>query len=110
MKQRTLSLGLLTLTLAVGMCTFTPTVRARSESPPQSAQQAPDQQKGHTFVGQIVKAQNGQYALLVDKENGSGFYLDDQEKAKQFEGRNVKVIGTLDVAKNTIRVSDIQPA
>jgi hypothetical protein len=36
--------------------------------------------------------------------------LDDQEKAKQFDGQNVKVTGTLDVATFTIHVSDIQPA
>ena len=35
---------------------------------------------------------------------------DDQDKAKQFEGKDVKVEGTLDVATNTIRVSNILPA
>jgi len=62
------------------------------------------------FVGEVVKARNGQYALLTDKQKGTGFYLDDQDKAKQFENKDVKVEGTLDVATNTIHVSNIMPA
>jgi hypothetical protein len=48
--------------------------------------------------------------LLVDKQKGSGFYLDNQDKAKPFEGRNVKVIGVLDASSSTIHVTDIVPA
>jgi hypothetical protein len=53
---------------------------------------------------------NGQYALLLDEQDGKGVYLDDQEKVKAFEGKNVKVTGTLDMAKNVIHVTDIQAA
>jgi hypothetical protein len=66
-------------------------------------------QKPKTFVGKIVKARNGQYALLTDEQAGKGVYLDDQEKAKAFEGKNVKVTGVLDVATNIVHVTDIQP-
>ena len=92
------------------LLTFTPTVNAQSQSQQPSTQQEPSQQQSRTFVGEIVKAQNGRYALLTDKQKGTGFYLDDQDKAKQFEGKDVKVVGTLDVATNTIHVSDIVPA
>lgn len=110
--------GLLALVFAVAFCQFTPTLRAQDQSQDPAAQprqeqqqpqqQEPSQQKARTFLGQIVKAQNGQYALLVDKQAGKGFYLDNQERAKKFEGQNVKVLGTLDIATNTIHVTDIE--
>jgi hypothetical protein len=85
-------------------------VRAQSPGQAPGAQQQPDQQKTRTFVGQVVKAKNGQYALLTDKQAGKGFFLDDQDKAKQFEGQTVKVTGTLDIAASMIHVTDIQAA
>ncbi len=115
MKIKALWAGLPALVLAAALCQFTPALRAQSQDQDpggrqRQGQQQPDQQKSGTFVGQIVKAKNGQYALLTDKQAGKGYYLDDQNKAKQFDGQNVKVIGTLDVATFTIHVSDIQPA
>jgi hypothetical protein len=66
----------------------------------QSQSQAPsaapqDQQKTQTFVGKIVKAKNGQYALLTDEQAGKGVFLDDQEKAKEFERKKVKLVGEI---------------
>jgi hypothetical protein len=46
----------------------------------------------------------------MDQQSGKGLYLDDQEKAKQFEGKNVKVTGVLELAKGLIHVSEIEPA
>jgi uncharacterized protein DUF5818 len=114
-KSSTLSTALLAMALAVAFWQFTPALHAQSQSQQPSTQQQqgqaqPDQQKTETFVGQVIKAKNGQYALLTDKQAGKGYYLDDQEKAKQFDGQNVKVIGTLDMATNTIRINNIQPA
>jgi hypothetical protein len=77
----------------------------RAAGPKGQGQQQPDQQKGETFVGQAVKAKNGQYALLADKQAGKGYYLDDQERAKQYDGQNVKVTRTLDVATSTIHIN-----
>ena len=110
MRQRILWLGLLLVAAMAGLLTFTPAVRAQSQSQPPTSQQEPSQQKSRMFVGEVVKARNGQYALLTDKQKGTGFYLDDQDKAKQFENKDVKVEGTLDVATNTIHVSNIMPA
>jgi hypothetical protein len=62
------------------------------------------------MVGKIVKIKSGQFALLTDEQAGKGVYLDDQEKAKQFEGKMVKVTGTLDVASNTVHVTGIEAA
>jgi len=115
MRRNSRPAALLALVLAVAFCQFTPRLSAQSQtqdrtSPQQQGQQQPDEQKAETFVGQVVKAKNGQYVLLTDKQAGKGYYLDDQERAKQYDGQNVKVTGTLDVASSTIHVTDIQPA
>jgi hypothetical protein len=100
---------LLALALTAGSVQFTPTLRAQSQSQPPSAQQQPEQTQSRTFVGQVVQAKNGQFALLVDKNAGTGFYLDNSEKAKKFTGQKVKVTGTLNAQTKTIQISDIQP-
>ncbi len=119
MKWTKLWLGAGVLAAAVGFTTVAPRLHAQPRGSAvaavQQQQAPPDQQqqpatKIQTFTGQVVKARNGKYALLTDKQAGKGFYLDNQEKAKQFDGQNVKVTGQLDMATNTIRVSDIQPA
>ena len=97
----------LALGLAFGSLQFTPVLRGQSQAAPAGQE---DQQKSEVFVGKIIKARDGRYALLTDEQAGKGVYLDDQEKAKQFEGKNVKVTGILEVAKNLVHVTDIQPA
>jgi hypothetical protein len=101
--------GFLALAFVVGFFQFAPALPAQTQSQDPSVQQQ-SQQKIRTFVGEIIKTKSGRYALLVDKQKGMGFYLDNQEKAKQFDGQNVKVTGTLDTASNTLHVTDIQPA
>ena len=59
-----------------------------------------------TFSGTIVKAKN-HYVLKTDKMT---YQLDDETKAKQFEGKQVNVSGTADKSTSVIRVTDIQPA
>jgi hypothetical protein len=83
----------------------TPILQAQSQAQPPAQQ---DQQKNGTLVGKIIKAKNGQYALLTDEQAGKGVYLDDQDKVKPFEGKTVKVTGFLDMAKNLFHVTDIQ--
>jgi Protein of unknown function (DUF5818) len=97
----------LALGLTFGFLQFSPVLRGQSQSEPAGQE---DQQKTQVFVGKIIKAKDGRYALLTDAQAGKGVYLDDQDKAKAFEGQNVKVTGVLEVAKNLVHVSDIQPA
>ena len=91
------------LGLVLGITPVSPVLLAQSQSQDQ-------QKKPQTFVGKVVKAKDGQYALVTDEQTGKGMYLDDQEKAKAFEGKTVKVTGVLDVDKNIVQVADIQPA
>jgi flagellar basal body-associated protein FliL len=57
------------------------------------------------FSGAVVKA-GEHYVLKTDKMT---YQLDDETKAKQFEGKQVTVNGTLDKSTGVIRVTDIQP-
>jgi len=50
----------------------------------------------------------GKYALY-DAKTKSVYALDDQAKAKDFAGQNVKVEGTLDKKSHTIHVTGISP-
>jgi len=83
-------------------------MQKRTQSQPPNAQL--DQRKSQTFVGKIVKATNGQYALLIDEQSGKGVYLENQEKAKEFEGKNVEVTVVLEAANNLVDVTNIEPA
>lgn len=94
--------------LALGALQLTPLLRAQSQTTPATTQN--DQEKTEVFVGKVIKTKSGQFALLIDEQNGKGSYLDDQDKAKDFEGKNVKVTGVLEAAKNLIHVKDIQLA
>jgi hypothetical protein len=50
----------------------------------------------------------GKYALY-DAKTKSVYSLDDQAKAKEFAGQNVKVEGTLDKKSHIIHVTGISP-
>ncbi len=76
----------------------------QTQQPP--APQAPSQEvTSQTFTGKIVKA-GGSYVLKVS--NTTTYQLDQQRGAEQYEGKDVKVVGTLDEAANTIHVTKIE--
>ena len=60
-----------------------------------------------TFGGKIMKS--GDKLVLQDGIGESTYELDDQTNAKPFEGKNVKVTGTVDAVNGTIRVAEIRP-
>lgn len=79
-----------------------PPAFVRSAPSQVQAQQQPVQK----FQGTIVKSKD-KY-ILQDKTSGATYQLDNQDKAKKFAGRDVRVTGTLDPSTNTIQISDIQ--
>jgi lipopolysaccharide export system protein LptA len=104
---------LATLALAA---TLSPAAFAQQDQPAQPNSQtqtapAPDTSSADTqapksFSGTVVKMQK-QYVLKTDTAT---YQLDDQTKAKRFNGKQVTVSGILDQSTSMIRVSDIQPA
>jgi len=59
-------------------------------------------QNAKTFIGRILQV-DGKF-VLQDNASKDTYLLDDQEKAKPFGGRKVKVLGMLDAPKKTIHV------
>ncbi len=59
-----------------------------------------------TFMGTVLK--NGENFVLSDSATKTRYTLDDPKKARPFEGKTVKVTGTLDMAGNLIHVETIQ--
>ena len=76
-----------------------------SASAPSFMQQE-TKQETKTFSGTIKK--DGSAFVLVDPANKFSYLLDDAQKASQYEGKKVKVTGTVDVASNTLHVETIQ--
>ena len=92
----------------------TPSTQTPSQtpsSPDMSATQSQvntQNQSARSFEGKITKS--GDKLVLQDSSTQSSYQLDDQDKAKQYEGKNVKVMATMDPSTNTLHVVDIAPS
>jgi hypothetical protein len=76
--------------------------RNTAKNAPSASTRIDNGQIARTFLGRIVEAE-GKFVLL-DSVSNDIYSLDDQEKAKPFDGRTVNVIGTLDAATKTIHI------
>lgn len=134
MKMRTSHPGeVLALILASALCVSTPCLAAQTNSntqqpgqqqtqpqmpgqqpqTPQAGQHPQAQPTSQTFTGKVVKLTNGKFALLTGQTpdgKPTGHFLDDQDNAQKYEGKQVTVTGTLDEASNMIHVTNIQAA
>jgi hypothetical protein len=72
---------------------------------PVQAQQSPAPRA--TFTGTVLR--NGEQFVLRDA-GGKIYRLDDPRQAQSFEGKTVKLIGTLDAQARLIRVDHIESA
>jgi len=88
-----------------GQPTSTDQQGAQPSSPSPDSSSSMQNTQGNSFTGTVVKA-GGKYVLKTSDMN---YQLDDQEKAKQFVGQQVKVNGTLDSNTSMIHISDISP-
>jgi hypothetical protein len=64
------------------------------------------QPEAETFMGTILK--NGDHFVLSDSATKTKYMLDDPRRARPFEGKTVKITGTLDIASKLIHVETIQ--
>jgi Protein of unknown function (DUF5818) len=80
----------------------------QTKTPNTSMYQATSQEHVRTFTGTVVKEGD---TLVLKLESSKRYYkLDDPKKAEPFEGKSVKVTGTLDASTNTINIQTIEPA
>lgn len=79
------------------------------DRPPESQRQSPldssSQHSARAFDGRIIRAGNA--VVFLERSTRTSYRLDDQQKAKQFVGRDVEVTATIDPATNTLHVIDI---
>ena len=80
------------------------TTQAPSNQPSTQDSAAPSQNQS-AMTGTVVKA-GGKYVLKTDTMT---YQLDDQDMAQKYEGREVKVNGTVDSATSIIHVTDLTP-
>jgi hypothetical protein len=73
---------------------------------PRSSHGQSRQPQIQTFLGTITKA--GNQFVFSDEINKNSYQLDDQETASKFDGKKVKVTGTLDAPNDIIRVQSIE--
>ncbi|MGC2648776.1 MAG: DUF5818 domain-containing protein [Candidatus Sulfotelmatobacter sp.] len=82
----------------------TPTQAQPSQTPDQGGQAAPNTPSqpsatatdAQTFSGTIVKS--GDKYVLQDAASGKSYDIDHQDQVKQYEGKKVRVHGTLDAS------------
>lgn len=72
---------------------------------PAPGSQSQQQPLNQIFMGTIVK-DGGKYVLR--ELESSVFQLDDQEKAKLYDGKQVKIAGSLDTKNNMLHVARIE--
>jgi hypothetical protein len=121
------SLVLLTLSCALAACAIansSPAQQSRTpfarQQQPESAQQPPQQQDARprpsseaetqdalAFTGRLVKEKGR--ILLKDPVTKMIYQLDDASKAEPFLGKQVRVIGKLNLDSNLIQVDSIAP-
>ena len=119
--QFVLSMMLPVMALTVALCFASKPTFAQSSSsssPNATAQQQPMQPDNQnavstpsektTFNGTITKS--GNKLVLMAADSKTTYQLDDQQKAKDFLNKSVKVTGVLDASTGTIRVSAIDPS
>ena len=102
------------LALTVGLTALSAQASQQKTTPDSqqavAAQQDKDMQTqdAKPFNGTIVKEKGK--LVLKDSAANVSYQLDDQDKAKQFEGKQVRVTGKLDLNTNLIHVENIEAA
>jgi hypothetical protein len=88
----------------------TPAPPGQADSTPQQERtdKSNFQQSARTFEGKIAKS--GNQFVLLDRAAQTSYRLDDQEKARKYAGKNVKVMATIGATPNLLSVIDITPA
>jgi hypothetical protein len=104
---------ILTAIATLGLASFALNLSAQQTSSPQSQtgtaqQQVDTQSQAQNFEGKITKS--GDKLVLQDASSQTAYQLDDQDKAKQYVGQNVKVVASVDTSSNTLHIMNITPS
>jgi len=83
-------------------------VAAVQQQPAQQPDSPGSASETKVFTGKIVK--DGDKLVLTDADGKTTYQIDDQQKAKAFLNKSVKVTGILDASTGQIKVIAIEPA
>ncbi len=75
---------------------------AQQQAPPDSQAQTAPTAEGQSFTGTIAKS--GDKYVFQDAATGNTYDIDHQAEVQKFEGKRVKVHGTLDAANHMIHI------
>jgi uncharacterized FlaG/YvyC family protein len=81
--------------------------QASAQEPQKSPEMHNQEQTARSFEGKIKKS--GDKLVLQELATETNYELDDQRKAKKYEGQTVKVMATMEPNTNTLHVVDISP-
>jgi hypothetical protein len=110
MNKRFPSAAVLALALTIGgvspvWAQNVPLTQDRQQPRPEEPDNVrPPQEKA--FTGVIVKQRD--QLVLEDPNSKTTYKVDDQEKVRDYAGKPVKIVGTLDSSTNVIHVESIE--
>jgi hypothetical protein len=111
MERLSVFLGLILAVITTVSVAQTPSTTAPGGGDIDSAPQHRDAddscnlQSARSFSGRVVR--NGRQLVLKNSTARTSYKLDDQKKAREYEGRHVKVTATMDADTNVLHVIDI---
>lgn len=77
-------------------------------SQPQPQTNTNNQQSAKMFQGKIARAD--EQLVFWDPSSQTAYQVDDQTRVAPYEGKDVKVTGTVDTKTNTLHIVDVAPA
>jgi hypothetical protein len=86
----------------------TPSTQTDASAQQQQQVDTQEMRSVQSFEGLIAKS--GDKLVLQVPATQASYQLDDQIKAKQYEGKGVKVIATMNPNTNTLHIIDIVPS
>src|SRR5579864_465162 len=84
-----------------------PTAKSQSQEAPAPPSADDQTQEALAFTGRVTEEQG--HLLLKDPVTKLSYQFDDPSKAKPYLGKQVKVIGKLELKSNTIHIDSIEP-
>jgi hypothetical protein len=94
--------------LGINLSAQQPPAAQTEDSTQQKVGTQNQQRSAQSYEGKITKS--GDKLVLQDSASQTAYQLDDQAKAKPFEGQTVKIMATMDSSTNTLHVVDITPS
>jgi Protein of unknown function (DUF5818) len=108
MKRILTTTALAGMLFAAGLQAQTPSTAPPEPGAQQESDATAPHQSARSFEGRI--ARSGNQFVLLDRAAQTTYKLDDQQKARKFEGKDVKVMAIMDNNTNVLRVIDINPS